>query len=79
MWMIQQAENAGVSFDDGVIERNRWDVVENPVVHDSVGVKPSIAPVYFGPGRVMKYLDGKTEVSQFDVKNMGMTWEDTRR
>lgn len=76
MWMMQEARKAGVDFDEAMIKANGWDTVSNAVVHDSVGVSPAPG-VYFAPGREVKYLDGVTRVSQFEVKGMGMTWEDT--
>ena len=56
MWIKEQANTAGVDLDDERIAEEGWDVISSPVVHDSVGTKPSWLPYYFLPGRTVKFL-----------------------
>ena len=61
MWMIDQAEKAGVKFDRNLINQRQYNQVNNPVVHDSVGIDAGIpeiswlaflpAGTFFTPGR----------------------------
>lgn len=57
MWMIDQAKNSGVVFNDKLIESRGYNVISNPIVHDSTGNEiggngrgTSVGP-YFDPGR----------------------------
>lgn len=62
MWMIDQAKKAGIQFNDQLIDVRKYNVVINPIVHDSTGnsvidanlggdgVNSMIGP-YFVPGR----------------------------
>jgi hypothetical protein len=71
MWMIDQAEKAGVKFDRNLINQRQYNQVNNPVVHDSVGGANGIPELswlalglvptgmYFTPGR--QVLWGETE------------------
>ncbi len=53
MWMVQQARLAGVDMDSNAIRRRGWDVVTNPIVHDS-----RRGLVQSGHDRWYRYLDG---------------------
>ncbi|MET0071722.1 MAG: DUF2235 domain-containing protein [Candidatus Thiodiazotropha sp.] len=64
MWMVQQAENAGVEMDRDVIEDEGWHEVTNPVVHDSVDVCPSWIYCFSGPDREFRYANGNDVVTQ---------------
>ena len=71
MWMIDHAEKAGVKFDRNLINQRQYNQVNNPVVHDSVGIDAGIPELfwltmgliptgtYFTPGR--QVLWGETE------------------
>ncbi len=37
MWMIDQAKKSGVKFDDKYIASHKFNMVEHPIIHDSVG------------------------------------------
>jgi hypothetical protein len=74
MWMIDQAEKAGVKFDRNLINQRQYNQVNNPVVHDSVGIDAGIptlswlafvpAGTFFTPGR--QVLWGKTNSKKAD-------------
>ncbi len=80
MWMIQQAKKAGVKINNNIITqedastgKQRWDVVTNPILHDSVDVCPLWPVCFAGPDREFKYLEGD-KVNQKDFSNGGMNW-----
>ncbi|MEG1697829.1 MAG: DUF2235 domain-containing protein [Acinetobacter sp.] len=57
MWMIDQAKKAGIQFSDPLINKRQYNVVTDPIVHDSTGNKVTgdgrgnkVGP-YFDPGR----------------------------
>ncbi|MES9993849.1 MAG: DUF2235 domain-containing protein, partial [Candidatus Thiodiazotropha sp.] len=64
MWMVQQAEHAGVDMDRAYISGIDWDVVTNPIVHDSVNVCPSWLHCFSGPDREFMYANGSNVVNQ---------------
>lgn len=64
MWMVRQAENAGVEMDRDVIEDGGWHEVTNPVVHDSVDVCPAWPVCFSGPDREFMYANGSDIVNQ---------------
>ncbi len=37
MWIITQAKSQGIGFDDAAISKNGWNLVANPILHDSSG------------------------------------------
>jgi hypothetical protein len=93
MWMIDQAEKAGVKFDRNLINQRQYNQVNNPVVHDSVGIDAGIpeiswlaflpAGTFFTPGR--QVLWGETEkksqaVAQRDKDQLAylkLVWDQT--
>ena len=40
IWLIKHAKDAGIKFNDSQIEQNRYQYIDNPVVHDSVARFP---------------------------------------
>ncbi|MET0068882.1 MAG: DUF2235 domain-containing protein [Candidatus Thiodiazotropha sp.] len=64
MWMVQQAENAGVEMDRGYISGLGWHRVTSPIVHDSVGVCPAWPICFSGPDREIMYSNGNDIVNQ---------------
>ncbi|WP_316365449.1 phospholipase effector Tle1 domain-containing protein [Candidatus Thiodiazotropha sp. CDECU1] len=64
MWMVQQAESAGVEMDRSYISGIDWDVVTNPIVHDSVDVCPSSLHCFSGPDRTFMYANSSDIVNQ---------------
>ncbi|MEW8119896.1 MAG: DUF2235 domain-containing protein, partial [Candidatus Thiodiazotropha sp.] len=64
MWMVRQAENAGVEMDRDVIEDEGWHEVTNPIVHDSVDVCPAWPVCFSGPDREFMYANGSDIVNQ---------------
>ncbi|MES9971367.1 MAG: DUF2235 domain-containing protein, partial [Candidatus Thiodiazotropha sp.] len=64
MWMVQQAERAGVVMDRGYISGIGWHRVTSPIVHDSVGVCPAWPICFSGPDREFMYANGNDIVNQ---------------
>jgi len=72
MWMIEQAKNSGLEFEDGFIKEKGWDFVTDPLLHDSVDL-----PLGYGWDRDVIYEDG-TRVRQKDKNDgSGMSYKDT--
>jgi len=67
MWMVQQAESAGATFNRQIIEQRNWDEVTSPVLHDSLGVFP-----FHQAGRDFKYVDNVSRVRQRQWTGFGM-------
>lgn len=87
MWMIDQAKIAGVEFDNTKIKDRGFDVVSNPVVHDSTGGGAKLSSEnwgakFFAPGREFRWADDNsqvekgTAVGQRDAQ-LGLTWQET--
>ena len=66
MWMIKQAKDQGIKFQDSVIVESGWTTVTNPILHDKSGNKidPGNAPNY--GDRNFIYGDG-TKVKQTEA------------
>ena len=68
MWIIAEAKKAGVKIDDGYLKANQYDSIENPIVHDSVGVAPAGIDAlkrYYPERKVIWAADGEGP-SMFD-------------
>jgi hypothetical protein len=84
MWMIDQAEKAGVKFDRNLINQRQYNQVNNPVVHDSVGGANGIPELswlalglvptgmYFTPGR--QVLWGEKEKHMVSHSGTKTSW-----
>ena len=72
MWMIEQAKNNGLTFDEDIIREGKWDAVTEPLLHNSANL-----PVGYGLDRDIVYEDG-SKIRQRDKKDAGgMTYTDT--
>lgn len=71
MWMIDQAKKAGIVFNDKLITKRGYNVVSDPIIHDSTGNKVSgdgrgttVGP-YFEPGRQFAWANSdNTHINQ---------------
>ncbi len=63
MWMVKQAKDQGIQFDD-TLTKEGWNIVSNPIIHDKSGNKidPQTYPPQYGD-RDFIYGDG-TKVRQ---------------
>ncbi|MCF9047114.1 phospholipase effector Tle1 domain-containing protein [Acinetobacter nectaris] len=82
MWMIDQAKNIGVKFNENVINNKKYNQVMNPIVHDSVGgVKAKV--VLMPPGREFRWSGANNDGNQLDnnqhntFAHLGLNWKDT--
>lgn len=66
MWMIKQAKDQGIKILDQVIDKNGWNTVTNPILHDKSGnrIDPGSSPER--GDREFVYGDG-TRVRQSDA------------
>jgi hypothetical protein len=72
MWMVEQAAKVGVNVDMEMVEANKWNIVENPLLHNS-----NTNWSYYLSDRRVKYGDG-TKVMQKEKKDAAkMTYQDT--
>ena len=82
MWIIGQAKKAGVKIDDIYLKANQYDSIENPIVHDSVGVSPGqkfgIKPKTYYPERVVAWADDTKGPSMFtSPDHLELVWGET--
>lgn len=92
MFMIQEAKKQNIKFDDKLINDEKWNVVTNPIVHDSVGVvrgqlwgnNQHAGPINFTPGREFRWVG--TDVSRYQgnlqtstFNHLRLNWEDTKQ
>ena len=79
MWMIKQANNQGIKFNNKAAE-NGWDTVSNPVLHDSsnnlLNGASDGGPTAISEDRNVIYADG-TVVRQRKATSGTMTYADT--
>ncbi|MBF7683660.1 DUF2235 domain-containing protein [Acinetobacter sp. B5B] len=82
MWMIDQAKNIGVKFNENVINNKKYNHVMNPIVHDSVGgVKAKV--VLMPPGREFRWSGANNDGNQINnnqhntFAHLGLNWKDT--
>ncbi|MDC4972854.1 DUF2235 domain-containing protein [Acinetobacter baumannii] len=80
MWMINQAKNIGIHFNDDLIKYRQYGVVSNPVIHDSVGdIKAGTSGGGFGlalmpPGRDFAWSGLNTSIDTYVNQHLtGMT------
>ena len=80
MWIIAEAKKAGVKIDDGYLKANQYDSIENPIVHDSVGVAPAGIDAlkrYYPERKVIWAADAKGP-SMFDSpEHLKLVWKET--
>ena len=80
MWIIAQAKKAGVKINDGYLKANQYDSIENPIVHDSVGVAPAGIDAlkrYYPERKVIWAADGEGP-SMFDSPaHLELVWSET--
>ncbi|SDC29249.1 phospholipase effector Tle1 domain-containing protein, partial [Acinetobacter boissieri] len=88
MWMIDQAKNVGVKFNQGVIDNKKYNKVMDPVVHDSVGdIKAGLGRspglALMQPGREFRWSgasndgDAKNNNQHNTFAHLGLNWKDT--
>ncbi|MDO5651285.1 MAG: DUF2235 domain-containing protein [Moraxella sp.] len=79
MWMIKQAQDAGVKLDENVIKDKKYNEINNPIVHDSVW---SIPVVYTMGGQFRWANDSSKGVKESSIFNnyshLGLNWHDTK-
>lgn len=74
MWMVNQAAQAGVKTNYSLIASAKWDIVNNPILHDSVGVCAAAGLYCFGgPDRQIRYLNSIDLEAQKNWSGVGMT------
>ncbi len=78
MWMIDQAKNAGIQFSDALINKRQYNVVTNPIVHDSTansvmgdGRSSSVGP-FFDPGRDFAWANDNNSANRINQHLTGM-------
>jgi hypothetical protein len=80
MWMIEQANGQLIKFDIKKIADNGWNVVTNPVLHDSssnlIFGAPTGGPTAWSEDRELIYTNG-TKVKERHVNSGTMTYADT--
>ncbi len=79
MWMIDQAKNANIAFNQDLISARGYNVVSNPIVHDSTaneiggnGAGTTVGP-YFDPGRDFAWANSSNSVNRVNQHLTGMT------
>ena len=82
MWIIAQAKKAGVKINDDYLKTNQYDSIENPIVHDSVGVSPGqtlgIKPKTYYPEREVIWVDDTPGPSMFtSPDHLELVWGET--
>ena len=80
MWIIGEAKKAGVRFNQNTIKAGKWDSIENPIVHDSVGVSPAgtSVPKRYLPERVVAWAADAKGPSMFDSpEHLELVWSET--
>lgn len=75
MWIIKHAKEAGIKFDDSIINREKYNRVDDPVVHDSVARFK-----VFTPGSEFRWANdaskGYEEASIFKTQDhLELSWE----
>ncbi|WP_087090727.1 phospholipase effector Tle1 domain-containing protein [Acinetobacter pittii] len=79
MWMIDQAKKAGIQFSDPLINKRRYNVVTDPIVHDSTGNKVTgdgrggIVGPYFDPGRDFAWANDNNYSNRINQHLTGMS------
>ncbi|MBC7700193.1 DUF2235 domain-containing protein, partial [Aquabacterium sp.] len=80
MWMIDQASSQGIAFDEEKIKSSGWNVVSNPVVHDSRVGKGFKEWLWSDGGdRELAYRDGSRVKQENAVMHDGVTSTDKAR
>lgn len=51
MWIIKHAKEAGIKIDDSQIKAKKYDRIDSPIIHDSVGV----VPLAYTPGSEFRW------------------------
>lgn len=82
MWMIDQAKKAGIQFSDSLINARQYNVITDPIVHDSTGNSVidaaigdgvnSLIGAYFNPGRDFAWANGDNENNRINQHLTGM-------
>ena len=82
MWIVKHAKEAGIKVDESIVNREKYNQVNDPVVHDSVGVEKS--GVNFMPGREFRWVgsdvemfDGRQQSERFD--HLKFNWNDSQQ
>lgn len=79
MWMIDQAKKSGIDFNNTLIAKREYNVVSNPIVHDSTGNdvtfngRSGIVGPYFDPGRDFAWANTWNTNNQVNQHLTGMT------
>ena len=79
MWMIDQAKKAGIQFSDPLINKRQYNVVTDPIVHDSTGNKVTadgrggIVGPYFDPGRDFAWANDNKSSNRINQHLTGMS------
>ncbi|QOY94465.1 DUF2235 domain-containing protein [Massilia sp. UMI-21] len=79
MWMLNQAKQQGIKFDEDRITKAGWKTVTLPILHDSSGNYlhvPRLAPHY--DNRKVIYTDGKEVQALENVRIGGYSIADTK-
>jgi RHS repeat-associated protein len=74
MWMVEQAKGQGVAISEKKLEKNGWDIITNPILHDRSGNRFHADDITLT--RYVGYENGK-EVSQTDAVFDGVRTSDT--
>jgi hypothetical protein len=75
IWMIEQAAGNGLVFNKDIVTENGWDVVAEPLLHDSrnnIWERP-----FYGIDREVEYEDGSKVLQKGKKDVSGMTYKDT--
>lgn len=79
MWMIDQAKKAGIQFSDSLINTRQYNVVTEPIVHDSTGNevlgdgRGELLGPYFDPGRDFAWANDDKSVNRINQHLTGMS------
>ncbi|WP_409028545.1 DUF2235 domain-containing protein [Janthinobacterium sp. SUN098] len=74
MWMVEQAKGQGIAISEKKLEKNGWDIITNPILHDRSGNRFNSDDITVT--RYVGYENGK-EVSQTDAVFDGKRTSDT--
>lgn len=74
MWMVEQAKGQGIAISEKKLEKNGWDIITNPILHDRSGNRFSDGDATFT--RYVTYENGQ-EVLQTNAAFDGKRTSDT--